>query len=507
MNRMRLKIFFLALTLISVHVLTGCNIITLNDIEDTTENSDTPDSPPIFGDVTIGEDDMSDDIPVGEGVPGEVTVSSETLARRFFMSVYRKKFDDITFLISTTNAETIQPETITSDVSQARVERNSQIQNRYGIKLITRLSSAQNIYEETKIAVNSGKYYTDLLALPQSVTGALYADGLLLNLKTLPYINLESEYFDQSSIKACSGGFGVYGLSGEALFNPNNMTGMYINKDMLRNAGLDLPYASVYDGTWTWDKTFALSAASTANVDGEPQTYSYASMLAEDTIENLIYASSGLHYAQSDVMAVPEIAFTPTDKQLISTVEAIKSYLNDARRLITDDPQTALSAFNSGNSLYLIDKLYVMSWMANSSTDWGIVPMPKISESQDGYKTLADRNSLIFSVPRNNVDAEATSIVLQAMNAASYRHMTDAYIDDHMTNILRDGDSVNMLDLITRSQTFDSAFVFGSAYQTLSDGTIGLISRAARGESLDALYQSHADAIKQTMTSVFPMSH
>jgi len=507
MNRIRLKIFFLALSIISVNILTGCNIITLNDMDDTTQIPVSHDSQTGIGDVDFGDDPFLYETADGKNGQTETAVSSATLARRHFMTVYRKKFDSVTFLISTTNAETIQPESITSDVSQARVERNSQIENRYGIKLVTRLTTAQSIHQDSKIAVNSGAYYTDLLALPQSVIGSFYADGLLMNIRNLPYINLESDYFDQSSIKACSGGFGVYGLSGEAVFNPNNMTGVYVNKDLLRQAGLDLPYDSVYDGSWTWDKFFSLSAALASSANSDETVYSYSSMLADDALENLIYASSGLKYASSDVMTIPQIAFTPDSSLLLSTVETIKSFLNNTNRLTADDAQASLSEFNSGNSLYLIDKLYVMSWMANSATDWGIVPMPKVSESQDGYKTLADRDSLIFSVLSTNPDAEATSIVLQAMNAASYRHMTDAYIEDHMTNILRDGDSVNMVDLITRSQTFDSAFIFGAAYTSLADGTIGLISRAVRGESIANLYQSHADSIAYTMSYAFPTTH
>ena len=70
------------------------------------------------------------------------------------------------------------------------------------------------------------------------------------------------------------------------------------------------------------------------------------------------------------------------------------------------------------------------------------------------------------------------SILLSAINALSYGPLYDAYVENSMYHILRDNASVDMLDRILDTATFDFALAFGSAYPTIGKGTFQLIRSA-----------------------------
>jgi hypothetical protein len=49
---------------------------------------------------------------------------------------------------------------------------------------------------ETKQAVESGTYYTDLMMIPLYMTGQFRIDGVLANLRSLPFLDLNAPYFN-----------------------------------------------------------------------------------------------------------------------------------------------------------------------------------------------------------------------------------------------------------------------------------------------------------------------
>lgn len=520
MNQIALRIICFILLIIGVFIFTGCGIIIINDIDKSSAPRDTgtdtqetkPPEDSGFSDGSSPGVQSNGNLKDGEG-----TVTNEELARSYLDSVYtnsRKTLNNIYFVITTTDSETISPkvsgDTKASSVSRARIERNRQIREIFKVNIVTKVSGINDIFRDLKNNVLADTYYTDILAVPQENLGAFYADGLLMNLKNLPYIELDSPYFNQSSIDASSGGFGVYGLSGDGVFNQNLMTGIYINKDLIRAAGLDLPYGLVYDGTWTWDKLYEISSSVSGSLNDE--IYPVTSMIADDVMRDLIFTSSGNKYMKSGVMSVPSVGFTPASAA--GVVDLIRLYLNDGKKFggglgAGDSNADVLAAFTEGNSLYMIGKLYVMSWMANMKTDWGVVPLPKFSEEQESYQTLTDSSSLMLAVPVNNNNVDAASVVIQGINAGSYGWITEKYITYHMNYILRDNDSINMIDIIMKSQVFDFAFGLGSAYSSVRNGTVSVIERAAGagGSDIERLLPNYSESIIKTMTAAFPLSN
>ena len=191
-----------------------------------------------------------------------------------------------------------------------------------------------------------------------------------------------------------------------------------------------------------------------------------------------VFISCGGKFVDAPLNTTPSVHFSQDDSAL---AEIITRLYSDPHA--NKDTSAGVSQFHSGNSLFLLDRLYLMSWMPNSSQNWGILPMPKYSEEQPDYISLTDETSLFFAIQKNTVNAEMASVVLSALNAASYGILTDAYVDLAINDLLRDNDSANMLEIIAHSRTYDFGLAFGPANTALTSATFGGMSDLAAGTS------------------------
>jgi len=307
-----------------------------------------------------------------------------------------------------------------------------------------------------------------------------------------------------------SGGYSTSGVAGHASIAPSSFTGMFMNKTVLEEAGTD-PYA-IYDtvaaGTWTWDTAMQYyEAVKTLNGErtenGLPGYYTMTSQNPADRLPDLIFKAEGNDFVKTGRRSVPVIGYTVKSAQ--SAMDILAKFYND-RYAITDSSAGAVNCFSGGESAFLIDYLYIMSWMPGAKADWGVVPLPKGLETDD-YRTLISNTELVFAVPKNHTNGEVPAIVLSALNAASYGYIYDEYVDYHMEDILRDNDSINMVDLILDTASFDFALAFGSAYPTIAASTYRLIRDCAATNNLEDYFTDRKTTAQATMKEYFPLKH
>jgi len=295
----------------------------------------------------------------------------------------------------------------------------------------------------------------------------------------------------------------IYAAAGYAAFEGTSLSAVYFNRDLFEENGLEIPYRAVYNGKWTWDAFFA-SCAQTESINayaarnGVDPFSSYASQYAAELLPALVYAASGKTMIRTDAGTSPAVNISAEDEAVLAVIARLGQdpYAHA-------DTSSGVSRFHTGKSLYLIDRLYLMSWMPGSRQNWGILPLPKMTEEQQNHITLTDSSALFFAVQKNTVDAEKASVVLSALNAASYGVLSEAYVDYAMNELLRDNDSANMLSIISASRSYDFTLCFENSITSLSDATTRGLLDLARGLSVTELY-SRAAAANRQLTSRFP---
>ncbi len=481
---------------------TSCGFIIVNDMS------------PEAGENTPG---LSQDTASAETVafqPEEYTPYTPkdyySLSRQYLEDLPERDYGGAVFFITTPSTDYIDPDNTASVVNKLAVERNEDVAEQFSVTMIPTVSDASTMLSELAQAVAADSYYTDLLMLPVYMVGNFRAADTLINMRTLPFFNVDQPYFNKDSSDMTSGGYSTYGIAGQASIAPSSFSALFMNKNILLEAGLD-PYA-LYDsaaaGTLTWDNILTcVDAVKTLNGDrtasGLPAYYTMTAQNTADRLPDLVFKSGGNDYVKTGSRTIPVVGYTV--KTVQKTMDILAQFYND-QYSITDPTAGAVSCFSGGESAFLVDYLYIMSWMPGAKADWGVLPLPKGQESDD-YRTLISNTELVFAVPKNHTNGEVPAIILSALNAASYGHIYDEYVNYHMEEVLRDNDSINMLEMILTTASFDFALAFGNAYPTIAAATYRLIRDCAATNNLDDYFADRRTTAQTTMREYFPLKH
>ncbi len=495
---MRIKRFLcMILALVMTFSASSCGFIIINDISKTETEAESGDNSPA--------DSRPNEVTGKTYEKYDQSENRKAQADRFMDELPKRDYDGAVFFITTTNKDYISPENTESTVSRLAMIRNAIVEDELNISIITTVTSADTMLTELKNAVASDSYYTDLLMPPIYTIGSFRAADTILNMQTLPFFDLEMPYFSAASSDMTSGGYSTYGVAGDASISPSSLSAVYMNKNLLTEAGADIDeiYSMAKNGSWTWDEYLTLCESVKSLNNDERHFYTTTAENTASRLPDLIFKSSGNDYVSAGVRRVPVVGYTLSNVK--TTMDNMAKIYNDSDCLI-DANGGEVNLFSSGESAFLIDYLYVMSWLTNSKTDWGLLPLPK--EDEDGeYRTLIANTEAVFAVPKNHTNGEFAAVTLSYLNAASYGYIYDEYVNYNMLHVLRDNDSVNTLDIILDTAAFDFALAFGNAYPTIASATYQLIRDCAKTNNLADYFPERRKTANETMRKYFDLKY
>lgn len=503
MNHRRIVGRVSALLMSAVMLLTSssCGLIIVNDMSPAEDETETE----------------KVDTQENENRPAETTKSytkyiNESngleLSEQYLAELPERNYDGAVFFITTTGDSYISPDDTSTSVSRLAVERNTMVEELLNISIITSVDTSETILTELSQAIAADSYYTDLLMLPVYMIGQFRKEETLINLRSLPFFDIDQPYFNKESSDMTSGGYSTYGVAGDASIAPTSFSAVYMNKDILSAAGIapDSLYDMAENGTWTWDKLIECSAAVTSFIESGTAGKAFYTITAQETasrLPDLIFKASGNDFIKTERRASPIIGYN--ERSAANTIKNIQKIYSDPRAIV-DSTAGAIACFAGGESAFLVEYLSVMPTITNAEADWGVLPLPKNNE-KDNYRTLIANTELVFAVPVNHTNGEYAAITLSALNAASYGYIYDEYVNYSMLNVLRDNDSVNMLDLILDTASFDFALAFGNAYPEIADATYKLIRSAAVSGDFGEKFENLRTKANNTMVKEFDLKY
>ncbi|MBQ8552139.1 MAG: hypothetical protein IJ428_04920 [Clostridia bacterium] len=472
---------------------TSCGLIVFNTGEDTSAEPITESTDTTAPDTTVAENTT---------VADETTAAPDPSAeaRERLSALPDRDLSSTAVIVATVDDTTICPIDSENPVIMARADSKRAVEEKYNTTVIASLTDAASMLNAARQAYNTDMYYADLLAIPQSMLGAFYAEGILANLYSLPHVDFDAPYYDRDINSAAVAGSGLYAISGAANFNPDYLNCVYFNRSIVEQfVGEDL-YALVNDGKWTWDKFAEYSKT----VDAVDSIHGHGSTAVLEDYIDIAVSSQGLSYVNNTANMVPTVnyldnsAFTPAK----TIVDKLYSLLYTDNSFVSSSAAELRELFLTDTLMFMTDRLYVMEWIANSSVNWGILPLPKYDESQAEYLSPLPDEAPVFCVLKNTASYETSGLILEALNAASFEYVTDAYINERIDYILRDNGSIHMLETICGSATTDFAHMYASGMSNLENATYGAVYKAVTTRStLDSLYRGYKNAANRTLAS------
>lgn len=407
-------------------------------------------------------------------------------------------YNNNVFKITSPDTSSLSPDGQLEFLSEAAMTRNNYISEKHNISLVASKVDMEVYYEEVNTAVKSGMYYSDLMMVPQEMISAFAAGNLILNMRSMPGLDFDAEFFNSDSVGAAAGGFDSYAIAGPASIYPFSLPAVFFNKELC-SLSSENPYSLVKSGDWTWDKFFEISIYATDN----EYHFSWGTTELDDAVYDAAFVSCGMNFIDSGIMKVPSLAFDADSSA--SAVEIIKKLYSDPNTIRVNSK--AKDYFNEGNGFFYFERLSAMTELKGSKTEWGILPMPKISAETD-YYSLTGGESLFFACPATVSTPDKSAVILMSLNAASDGIISDAYIGYIQYNFLRDNESANMLEYIINGTVYDFSYTFGTKYTSIADGTYNAVRNAAKTEeSMAPIINRTKAALDRTLAISFGLSN
>ncbi len=354
-------------------------------------------------------------------------------------------------------------------VDDAVYKRNRKIEENLGVKLnyvdVTGDYNNRSTYiNAIANSVNADTGEFDLCASAANYLFTVVGQGYFYDLMPNSALNLSQPWWSQGFIENMKVADTLYLASGSAALDMiDNLCVTYFNKGMIEDFTLENPYDLVREGKWTFEKMIEMSATvlNDTTGDGEITKDDRIGLYVNGNMMNAQIQSFGLSYCTRDAEGYPQVV--PLNEKIINAYELMSTaYHSKEMYGHKGSSDTIVQAtemaeiFNYGNMLFMQQILSQAEALRQMEEDFGILPMPKMSEDQDRYYAVALENLTVLGIPASAKDEELSGKVLESLAIIGHEEVIPAYFEIALkTMTSRDTESGEMLDLILESTWFD----------------------------------------------------
>lgn len=393
-------------------------------------------------------------------------------AEQYLADLQKKDMGGEMLVIATVRADSVAPLTANSALDAYREKRNQMISEAFHCQLLVMEYDADTLYNNLlqQKEQNAGTFLNaDLLMLPQREIGRFVAAGLLSDIRSLPHVDLSAPYFNQEALDQTAAGNAVYAAAGDFSSAPDYAVGVYYNKTMLAQLGVEDAAQFLSDNSWTWDTFVSLCQKA-------QQAQHWGYMLDEElnmTLPEVVLASSGYHAIDAARDQTPALR---DDTEMLRRIAAAenKVWSGVTRPDMDSDAlknTTAQNEFLSANALFCIGTLSTMETLGEQNNiAWGMLPLPKVCAEQAEYASPLTDSAPLLCVSSVAQDVDLCGMLVQALNAASYGYLDEFYYHYVLGTLAPDHLTVLSAYYAMRGRYYDFREMYSKGYAEIQDG-------------------------------------
>ena len=373
----------------------------------------------------------------------------------------------------------VSVENLTGDViNDAIYNRNAAVSDRLGVNIVNHLTTGTDNYEITETIrkqVQAGTDEFNLFANSVYATIMYTADNLFQDMSDLTYLDLEQPYWSQGFNEAASIGDAQYFATGAICLSLYRFIFVtFFNKNLFDEYQIPYLYDVVNDGKWTLDYQREISQNIYTDLNGDGMKDAgdrYGFITNHDQIGVDAYWSA----CQLDILTKDEDNFL----KYAVNIERL-SYAIDKINLLIHENDGFYGVVKGGSdkeqdticTMFAQDQAAMVTLrlihvesddMRNMSSLYGIVPVPKLDETQQDYYSYAHDTMTAYGIPLTVIGDELEMIgaFLEAMGSESYRTVAPAYYELALkTKYVSDDLSAKMLDDIVTNFYVDAGVLY-----------------------------------------------
>ncbi|MBR5869601.1 MAG: hypothetical protein IKZ09_01070 [Clostridia bacterium] len=370
------------------------------------------------------------------------------------------------------NKDFYSVESETGDIMDDTVfRRNTVVMDRFNVNITVDVMEYSAQVSQLKRSVTAGDDAVQLFVGHVVSAGQAVLNNVFLNWYDIPNIDFSRPWWSPSNIEDLTYDGKTFLAVGDfALGALNNTYCVYFNKQVANDYDLPDIYSIVNDGKWTLDRMTELSREVYRDMNGDGTSdendlhgftifvgspvnaflWSFGEKIAKKQADGTM----ALDYYNDRVVDIYQKMY---DLLWVgNTTYAVGSNVSGFDTIVR-------TKFIEGKALFMADGFCIATdKLRDSDTEYGIIPMPKLDEAQDGYYTMVDGCHDILGVPVTVGDVEMVGTITEALNAESYKRTVPVFYDIVLkTKGSRDEESVAIIDMICDGRIFDFGYVYG----------------------------------------------
>lgn len=445
---------------------------------------------PLLAACSGGTGGKGDDVTTVSDSTADTRPESETAETEIKSDLPELDFDGYTatFLIRGVDGiirNEIRMEEESGDIlGDAVYNRNRRVEEQLNVKFAyieKGNAGAADMPAEVQNSILAGDAEYDVIVWGQSKALKVVGTHIYLNLYGDKYLDIEKPWWNAGYTRSMMpGGKNMYFVVGDiCLLMIARMSAMFFNTTQY--SGLHGSPGKLYDmvrgGGWTLDVLTGYASEFYSDLNGDGAVNDgdrYGISVTNIAVADHFSFTAGLRTTSVDKDGVPYLDMnTETAAKIYEKLNNL--YYHTEGTIVGDDNYLLQSVprFASGSISFLPYWFETADYLRDMEDDYGIVPYPKLDETQDEYRALVQNSSTVFCLPATCARPDISTAMLEAMCYENHCSVLAAYYEYTLKDkYSRDPDTVEMIELIHDSVITD----FGYAYAGVLDN-LGVIGR------------------------------
>lgn len=438
--------------------------------------------------------DSNDDAGDITVVAEEETETAETLSPRQLIGVPEDvNYDGHEFRIYTLDNSAYRiehyAEELNADlVNDAVFTRNSNVSEMLNVKVTAEINVWDNDLFRTAVrsSIMAHDEAYDMFTGNSYNMTALSAEGMYYNVNKVDTIHLNQPWWNKDATDALSVGDKVYLLYGDiSMSNYGRYQCYFFNKAYINDYQFDDPYDVFAKNEWTLDRLISMTKDFYVDVDGndkQDETDIYGEYSPLQSVFNI--SNNWIRITEKNSDNYPEVVFYSERTQ--EMFDKLRTYFKESRGVYAPMGWSDWELFANGNCVFFYDCLKDAAYLRDMEGDYGILPIPRYDEYQEGYQTVLD--GAIVSIPVTASDPERTGMVMEALAYYGRELVYPAYVEKTITvKGTRDEEAAESIKIILDSGHND----FGVAFSGFDGYGYGLLEYVKTSKGFASFYEGY----------------
>ncbi len=416
-----------------------------------------------------------------------------------------RDFHGRNFRIATDNTEILLDDNGESLLGKEHYLRNASIEKKYNIKLtFTEESGLVTIADRIRTEALAGTDYCDLILMESTGFQSLASSNSLINVRSIPYLDVNADFYYEKSLNATTLGNISYGIAGDFVYKPEDIHVVFFNKTLLSQSPLPDLYSLVETNQWDMEN-FLLYSEEVYSLARENGTniYGIFSAISPDDLVKVFWAASGMDFFKNEYGTRPELIYNNENTENFIT-QFRNIFFRSGTFSSSNVQQSAISSFTNGEGLFLIAPLSTASQIVARGIDWGIVPIPKMNINQNHYYSYTDQGYILAGFAKGTVDQNFSGIITSALFATSKGINQKFALQTYLNLYFSSPKDAEMMKIAIENPYYDPVEFFGQIDSSYTASTQTLLYRSAsNGTNFNALYKQYTKMLDKYLDTIF----